>query len=136
MGGALATAASMPKLHERPGGMVFSSATLFATFWANRTSLTLPVMGISMVTFVAGIAGRIYVPGHPEKVGLGFLAKMGSKKKEPEKESETKTSGSESKTEEKSTAGEKMPEKTKETSQSGARKRADSPGPRSKPVAK
>merc|ERR1719440_2085839 len=131
MGGAFATAGSFPKPHERPGGMLFSGLTVFAAFWVKRTSLTLPVIGISIVTFAAGVAGRMYVMDHPEKVGLGFLAKLGSKKK---KELEKKASGSESKTEGKKTAGEKMPQKTQEASKSGSRKRAESPGLRSTPV--
>merc|ERR1719401_907987 len=66
MGGAVATAANMPDIMHRPGGMVFSSMTLAAALWASYTEngqLSEQACLICFACYVAGIAGRVFVPG-------------------------------------------------------------------------
>jgi len=66
MGGAFATAANMPIAAHRPGGMCFSSMFLLSTFWVARASISLTMIVVVSVAFGAGVAGRVYVPGHPQ----------------------------------------------------------------------
>merc|ERR1712224_313498 len=131
-GGSFATASKMPVPQMRPGGMVFSSLTLFATFWVIRATLSLQVIGISTVSFVAGIAGRIYAPEHPLFVKyLSPLDKLSDQVSEKfGKSDKSKKTDSTSKGSSATTAG--SSDKKGLTAGSGARKRAESPGLRSK----
>jgi len=128
MGGSFATASKMPVPQMRPCGMAFSSLTLFATFWVIRATLSLQVIGISTVAFVAGIAGRIYAIEHPlfvkhlspldklsDQVSAKFMKSDKSKKTDGTSKEATKDS-----------------DKKGQAAGSGARKRAESPGARSK----
>jgi len=63
MGGAFATAALMPNFMHRPGGMIFSSFTLFAAFWAGRPGcLEDKEAGLCVAAWLLGALGRIVVP--------------------------------------------------------------------------
>jgi hypothetical protein len=71
MGGAGATAALMPKLLDRPGGMIFSSLTLLGGFWSYHAThieaADIPLWKLQVVQFCAagyvfGVLGRLFVP--------------------------------------------------------------------------
>mmetsp|Transcript_14115 Transcript_14115/g.40344 ORF Transcript_14115/g.40344 Transcript_14115/m.40344 type:complete len:234 (-) Transcript_14115:403-1104(-) len=140
MGGAVATAAKMPDIMHRPGGMVFSNLTLAAALWASYKEsgkLSAQTCVICAKCYLAGIAGRVFVPGN------ATLAKLlDSKKKEepapkpsePEKKdapaaaAQTGSTGSTTASAKPEEGAEKMPQKP-DTSAGGARKRVASPVP-------
>lgn len=65
MGGSGATAAMMPSMLHRPGGMVFSVLTLGAAVWAYVGELGQPGAELTVLVlacYAAGVAGRVYVP--------------------------------------------------------------------------
>merc|ERR1719360_309254 len=73
MGGAAATAANMPQMMQRPGGVVFSHATLAAALWASYVEAgppTIPECALLTVCFLAGVAGRLFVPTNPTAIKL------------------------------------------------------------------
>merc|ERR1719408_141216 len=62
MGGALATAAKMRAPLHRLGGCIFSSLTLAAAVWA-RWPAAETVLAVAVgAAYLAGVAGRIFVP--------------------------------------------------------------------------
>merc|ERR1740139_1935805 len=83
MGGAAATAAKMPNAMHRPGGFVFSNATLVAAAWiaymqhSGRPIFTGILCGAA---YVAGIAGRLLVPTNP--LAIKLLGSLSGKEKE------------------------------------------------------
>merc|ERR1719195_545051 len=82
MGGSVATAAKMPKPMQRPGGLVASNATLVAAIWALREhtgGFSLVTGAICSAAYIAGIAGRLYVPTHP--LAIRLLGSLGGKAK-------------------------------------------------------
>jgi len=150
MGGAFATAAKMPSMMHRPGGMVFSSLTLAAALWvhfAKHGELTQQVCGICGLCFVAGIVGRIFAPTNSLLVKMlqSSAAATEEKAKGEKKEEKAKSDGKAAPKEEKAASGaaktaavteaEKMPSKS-ESNAGGARKRVESPGPRAQPAGK
>merc|ERR1711920_144058 len=86
MGGAVATAAKMPNPMHRPGGLVFSAATLLAAIWvAHGRQMSMRSIVLVLMCAAAGIAGRLLVPTNPLAVRLlGGLA--GKPKGEDSKE--------------------------------------------------
>lgn len=156
MGGALITAAKIPDPMHRPGGMIFSVLTLAATLWSHcqcaisfhsmtpqglrvdtpfhvackASELTPQVSGICAVAFVAGMLGRVFVPGNVR------LAKLfGSEeavKKEKKDDSAAKVSDPLKKDPLKIPVATKVPDNTKDAGKTGARKRVDSPANRAK----
>jgi len=145
MGGAVATAAKMPQVMHRPGGMVFSSLTLAAALWVSHAGgeLDAKTCIVCAVCYLGGIAGRVFVPNNAALAKL--LAKPLGSGKEKEGQRAPKTSeqekenapveatqkagtGSTNASAKLSEVAEKMPEKTN-TSTGGARKRVASPLP-------
>jgi len=87
MGGSVATAAKMPKPMQRPGGLVGSNATLAAAIWAlheRMGGLTLVTGVMCSVAYIAGIAGRLYVPTHP--LAIKLFGSLSGKAKEDHSE--------------------------------------------------
>lgn len=128
MGGAFATAAKMPKVMTRPGGMTFSTTFLGMAIWANNKQepLTRIAGAICAAAFIAGVAGRIYVPGNLRIAKLLVKAEKKSDGEAKKVESASppakteKDGGNVEKTKESPTAAEEK--------KGQLRKRADSPG--------
>jgi len=144
MGGAAATALKMPDIMHRPGGFVFSNATLGATLWVvyqETGAVTVVSVGMCAVCYLVGVAGRLFIPSHPLDIKLlGCLA--GKEKQEPR----TEKKAEEKKSEEKKAAtpdnntGEAPPATTTMAAaatkeEPGARKRISSPAPPTKAAA-
>jgi len=110
MGGAVATAAKMPKVLHRPGGLLFSNATLGAALWAvwkPTGEVDLLTIALCVVCYLLGIVGRILEAAKPKEG-----AEAGAEGTQPGKTSTESTVQA-------------QPE------QSGARKRVSSPVPAS-----
>jgi len=135
MGGAVATAAKMPDVMHRPGGLVFSNATLGAALWVvYKETGEFPVvtsLALCAVSYAFGVAGRVFVPANPLAIKLlGWLAaaeKEGAKKDESEKPKDEAKAGADG---EKTTPTETAAAGAKKKEESGgARKRVSSPAP-------
>jgi len=136
MGGAVATAAKMPKVLHRPGGLLFSNATLGAALWAvwkPTGEVDLLTIALCVVCYLLGIVGRILAPTSPLVVKLlGWLVnaekEADAKKTEAAKPKEGAEAGAEG-----TQPGKTSTESTVQAQpeQSGARKRVSSPVPAS-----
>jgi len=135
MGGAAATAVMMPNAMHRPGGLLFSSATLAAALWAGyKTTGELETASLLLcfAFYAWGVSGRLLAPTELPKLAQFVKAKLPAKQakeakftKEDDK-SETTTPAAQ-KDEEKSAKIEVAAKAAKE--KVGARKRISSPAP-------
>merc|ERR1719413_187325 len=65
---------------HRPGGLVFSNATLVAAVWAlhkQAGQVSALTVIICWLAYIAGIGGRLFVPTHP--LAIKFLGTLGGK---------------------------------------------------------
>jgi len=128
MGGTTSTAALLPSPMHRVGGALFSCLTLAAAFWVASASLTPKDACLCVAAFCVGVAGRVFVPVHPQLVKF-FSSQSGSKeldKNTKKSDSALSNSGNVKK------IGERMPEKKQEAGNGSANKRTESPAQRTK----
>jgi len=107
IGGTVTTAIVMPSpVSQKPGGVIFSLATLAAAFWSHPGALGAVDFAVCLATFAVGVAGVKFLPKNV-KVNKMVKDLTGAKKDEKKDDKTAASSSSASGGAQKTAAGKK-----------------------------